>query len=412
MLVPLRNFTIVALVSAACFYAADLPHTSARYQDKYKAILEEKSYPLFWMLDHNGIAKNDAGLKKLDSHRDAAIETAMACKSAACTTEAFKISDAEITSAGEVLTSLYEKNAIFRAEANKLLRSGVYAFGEPSAEALKKALAADAAGVNTTIAIYGEAAPPPYPKIDAMDFDPAGKDFRGLVRAATLVIHDDAKPSDLFFTPNVSFALSLLRMNDREDAARFEPMEKGINAAAVARTRTIAWSKYPYSAIVIPGIGPEIVGQHISPLGQLHVALAVERYREGNAPFIIVSGGSAHPAHTHFVEAEEMRRELMDRYGVPANAIIAEPHARHTTTNLRNVVREVIHYGLPMNRPLLIVCNEYQASMIANHKFVDRNNRELGYLPWLTLKRLGPTELEFTPNKESLRVSSTSPLEP
>lgn len=413
MLIALRNLSAILLAAATTMYAAEAPHANnAGYNDKYASILEQKTYPLLWMLDHNAAAHNDAGLKQLQSQRDAALEAAMQCKNAACTTAAFKLSDAEIASAGEALAALYNKNTTFRAAATKLLQSGVYASSKASSDALKEAWKADAAGVNRTIAIYGEAAAPSYPKIDAMDFDPAGKEFRGLARAATLVVHDEAKPNDLFFVPSVRFALSLLRMNDREDATHFEPMEKGLNAAAIAKARTTTWAKYPYSAILIPGIGPDIVGQRISPLGQLHVALAAAQYRAGKAPFIIVSGGSVHPAHTHFVEAEEMRRELMERFGIPASAIILEPHARHTTTNLRNAVREIIHYGLPVSKPVLIVCNESQARMIAHPKFVDRNNKELGYLPWLTLKRLGPTELEFVPNKESLRVDGASPLDP
>jgi uncharacterized SAM-binding protein YcdF (DUF218 family) len=31
-----------------------------------------------------------------------------------------------------------------------------------------------------------------------------------------------------------------------------------------------------------------------------------------------------------------MKRSLMADYGVPENAILIDPHARHTTTNMRN----------------------------------------------------------------------------
>ncbi|MBS1814538.1 MAG: YdcF family protein [Acidobacteria bacterium] len=385
---------------------------AAAYQDKRAAILEAKTYPLLWMLDHSAAAHRDTGLKQLANRQSAAMETALQCKTAACTTAALHLSEEEIAAAGNALVALYAKNVAFRAEVDRVLKSGTYGLHAASADVLREAWKEEAAGVNRTIAIYGEAAAPAYPKIDAMEFDPAGKEFRGLVRAVTLVVRDESEPTDLFFKASLRFALSLLRINDREDAAKFEPMEKGLNAAAIARIKSIAWSKYPYSAILVPGIGPEVIGQPISPLGQLHVALAAARYRAGKAPFLIVSGGSVHPAHTHFVEAEEMRRELMDRYGIPASAIFIEPHARHTTTNLRNAVREIVRYSMPVTKPVLIVCNEGQAGMIANRRFVDRNIKELGYLPWLTLKRLGPTELEFTPNKESLRVDSLSPLDP
>ena len=47
--------------------------------------------------------------------------------------------------------------------------------------------------------------------------------------------------------------------------------------------------------------------------------------------FLCVSGGFVHPIRTRFSEAIEMKHDLMTRFGIPANAIIVDPHARHTT---------------------------------------------------------------------------------
>lgn len=389
---------------------ADRP-ASEQYPDRIAAIIERKTYPLLDMLQHSASFKTASASSTLKDKSGAALADALQCKTASCVTAAFKLTDEEIAAGGELLADMYAGNAAFRTQADHVLASGAY--GQATgAEALRDAWRADAAGVNRTIAIYGEAAEPPYPQIDSMEMKPNSKAFWPLVRLGVLSIKEQSRPGDPFFLPNVRFAMSLLRASDREDAASFEPMEKGLNAAAIAHAKTIAWSKYAYSAILVPGIGPDIVGQAISPLGRLHVALAAERFRSGKAPFIIVSGGSVHPAHTTFFEAVEMRRELMERYGIPANAILIDPHARHTTTNLRNAVREIASYRFPMEKPLLIVANESQTNAIISPKFADRNRKELGYLPWLTIKRLGPTDIEFTPNKSSMHVDALSPLDP
>ncbi len=78
--------------------------------------------------------------------------------------------------------------------------------------------------------------------------------------------------------------------------------------------------------------------------------MAVKRYRQGLAPLLLVSGGAVHPKRTPYNEALEMKKELMNVYGIPARAIIVEPHARHTTTNFRNAARLVYRYGIPADK--------------------------------------------------------------
>ncbi len=41
-----------------------------------------------------------------------------------------------------------------------------------------------------------------------------------------------------------------------------------------------------------------------------------------------------------------MNRYLIEVYGISESAILLEPHARHTTTNLRNGMREILAYNL------------------------------------------------------------------
>ena len=119
-----------------------------------------------------------------------------------------------------------------------------------------------------------------------------------------------------------------------------------------------------------------------------------------------------HPMLTQFDEAMEMRKELMMQWGVPADAILVDPYARHTTTNLRNAAREVIRYGLPLHRPMLIASDEAQIAVIAKPAFEKRCLDEMHLRPWVSLKRISPTEVEMLPNRDSLQEDPTDPMDP
>jgi DUF218 domain len=103
--------------------------------------------------------------------------------------------------------------------------------------------------------------------------------------------------------------------------------------------------KMPPRSATSTGFGPDRMGWDLSPQGRLRVEVAARRYKDGQAPLILVSGGYVHPNQTADCEALEMKKSLIDDYGVPADSIIVEPHARHTTTNLRNAARLMYRYG-------------------------------------------------------------------
>ena len=119
-----------------------------------------------------------------------------------------------------------------------------------------------------------------------------------------------------------------------------------------------------------------------------------------------------HPRGTRFVEAVEIRRALIDRYGIPADRVILEPYARHTTTNLRNATRRMVALGFPLDRPTLIVTDAEQSKYIESQVFSDRNRAELGYLPGAVGRRLSVYDLEFRPSRLSLRDDPRDPLDP
>jgi hypothetical protein len=212
--------------------------------------------------------------------------------------------------------------------------------------------------------------------------------------------------------PSIDYALALLDTGDRTDAIGFEPLSSGANAPAMARARKLDWNRYRYSAMIVTGVGPEEPDMPLSPLGKVHVRLAAARFAQGDVPFIIVTGGRAHPRATRFTEAEEMRKALIERYAIPADAILIEPYARHTTTNLRNATRLLMAIGAPLERDALIVCNPGQSAYIENPQFVQRNEKELGYQPGQIGARLSPTELVFRPARASARIDPRDPLDP
>jgi hypothetical protein len=204
----------------------------------------------------------------------------------------------------------------------------------------------------------------------------------------------------------------LLKINSRDEAKRFEPLEKGENARAFARLAKVRWNKYPYSAIVVPGAGPEQAGVALDPAGLARITLAAKRYREGLAPFILVSGGYVHPSQTPFCEAIDMKRALIRDLGIPADSILIDPHARHTTTNLRNASRLLYRYGFPLDRPALITTDEAQTRDIRSPEFVHRQEEELGYLPFRKLKPISPNDTAFYVEINSLQADSSDPLDP
>lgn len=291
----------------------------------------------------------------------------------------------------------------------------------PAASWRKSTLADDGApaqvarelrGLNSILQVYGQGAAPRYPLIDG-PIDPAGSArFHAALKDALWLAKAGADDPALPLDPSLRLAVALLDVNDRNDAVAFEPLDLAHNGAALGRSGIIDWKLYRYAAIIIPGVGPETVGMPLSARGKLNVRMAARRFADGEAPFVILSGASVHPKGTRFVEAVEMRRALIERFGVPAESIIIEPYARHTTTNLRNVTRRLVAMGAPLDKDSLIITNVDQSRYIESQEFAARNLKELGYAPGTVGARLSPTELTFRPSAKSLRIDPADPLDP
>jgi hypothetical protein len=362
----------------------------------------------------NTLLRQDSVLSKLTQSKLAAVRSSLAnCKDPMCLTDKLKFSAEEIKSVSARLSVRYKDgNALGLLVKNHLIPSGAYILYQSSKpkEMLVKAWEQDASAVNHIIEVYAEGKKPNYPAIDSISFPTKNKGYYSLMYDCSTVVLQEVNNSALFYKPSLQAALTYLEINEREDAAIDEPMSATENKAAFTRISSIDWKRYPYSHILVPGAGPENLTTPLSADGMLRCRLAAIQYRAGKAPLIVVSGGSVHPFKTKYNEAKEMKRYLIERLNIPENAVIIDPHARHTTTNIRNDARLVFRYGIPFTKPGYIVTSKFQTDFIMTMNV--RCEKELKYVPYKLGKRISETELEFFPQLLALQIDADEPMDP
>ncbi|MBS1064170.1 YdcF family protein [Gluconobacter wancherniae] len=274
----------------------------------------------------------------------------------------------------------------------------------------------DADAINYILSVYGEGHDPRYPKIDSASVDVTTKYFSNLIMGIqTKLLNDSFQRNGLadpFFKDALVSAVFLLDANDRMDAVRFSGLWNTLNAPSLGFACHLNWKNYPYTAIIVPGEGPEDPHTQLSALGKFRLTLAVESFNRQLAPFIIVSGGAVHPAHTDFVEAAEMRHFLIERFHIPERNIVIEPYARHTTTNLRNASRYLQIIGAPQNKPALIVTDPRQGDYISSSAFFNRNKAELKCEPGAIGQKITAFSTIFIPNNDCNLIDPWDPLDP
>ncbi|HVZ24815.1 MAG TPA: YdcF family protein [Sediminibacterium sp.] len=338
-----------------------------------------------------------------------------------CFIASLKFSAQQIRQVSDRLTALYQPgNALGKLVTEHLIPSGCYVLFQQAtpAQLLVKAWEQDAAGINYCISVYGEGNKPHYPLIDSISFhtrNPRDNSYlpyyTGLLYNTTQVVLSESVDTTSFFYPSLTAALAFLEMNEREQAGDFEPMEKGVNRAAFEHIQSINWHQYKYSLILIPGAGPDDPSVPLSAEGMLRCRLAALQYNKGLAPFIVTSGGKVHPYKTRYCEAIEMKKFLVEKLHIPASAVIVEPHARHTTTNMRNTVRLMYRYGIPFSKPGVTCTTRGQSRMIGT-TLIDRCMKELNEVPYKNGERLSETLIEFYPLIEALQINPTEPMDP
>lgn len=402
-------------------------------QQKYHLLpgasfVQSKNYYLLTLFeelaDVKNLLANDSILVNIEKNKTAELtESLKTCnKDALCYTAKMKFSEAEINSVSNRLRAIYKPgNALDKLVQNHLIPSGTYILFKnlEAKELLVKAWEQDANGINFTIGVYAEGNKPNYPNIDsisfkrkdALDSNLYSLGYLSLLYNAASVVSAESKANSLFFYPSLTAALLFVEMNEREQAADFEPMEKGENKASFEKIKSVKWNDYKYSVILVPGAGPEERDVALSAEGMLRCRLAAIQYAKGVAPFIVTSGSKVHPYKTKFCEATEMKKYLMEKLHIPESAIIIDPHARHTTTNMRNTARIIYRYGIPFSKPGITCTTKFQSAYITT-TLTDRCKKELNEVPYKNGERLSETEVEFYPLIEALQVNPTEPLDP
>ena len=358
----------------------------------------------------------DPTLRAINERSKAALTASLAnCRqSTKCVVDAMMLGEADIQAIAGVLGSMAAPGGAMNGLVRGHMRpSGLFQRHAALDDAglMRAAWLETATGINRLYRIYGLNERPMY-AVDAASYPADSAELRGLVLTAVETALDDKDRYDLFFQAWTRMGLDMLLINQRDEMVRFEPLERGENRAAYERAGKLDWSKFTYTAIVVPGSGTGDNERDLSAQGALRVRLAVRRYQQGVAPYLIVSGGFVHPIKTPYNEAVEMKKELMAKYQVPASAIIIDPYARHTTTNLRNAVRLLYRAGAPLTRPILVTTAQSQSASIEAEAFRRRNEAELGYQPATVVRRISPNDLIMTPNIVSLHVDLRDPLDP
>jgi len=381
--------------------------------------VQDRNFYLFTAIDALPAARRtllqSVALQAVIAARAARLDQAMqACTPApACQVDALLWTDAEIAVVGAEMKQLQSKPPLRALVAAHLRPSGraIRHAWRSDAELLAAAWTDAAQAMNRVLRVYARAEAPRYPDIDATGLDTQGERFKLLWTEMLSVLRATNEGPALYDLP-LRVALTLLHLDERENAAQYPQLDAAENAAAAKRAVTLDWSTYRYSAILVLGDGPTVQGQKVGQEGKLRLLHAVRLYEQGLAPFLIVSGGNVHPARTAMNEAEQMKALLMTRYGIPENAIVMEPHARHTTTNFRNAARLMFRYGFPLEKAALVSTSGPHSQYCESEEFRQRLLNELGAMPMQLGTRLSAFDLEFKPLPMSLHHDALDPLDP
>ncbi len=376
--------------------------------------VQDKNFYLLSLFQRNQsirrLLSGNKTLRQFAREKVLALKKASRCDNMGCFNELIRFSDQTIEAVAAELQTLGNTPQFKLLARNDLRPSGVFVkYDQQSDDQMLVAAWKDAAaGLNRILTVYGLGKDPRYKDIDKVSFDVSSEAYRNLVKAKLAGIRFPSAP--LFFEPTLRFALELLEINRRDEAGRYEPLELGENKTAIQNLKTIKWSDYDYSFILVLGAGPSDSAR-LNPIGAQRSDVAAELFLQHKAPLIIVSGGHVHPMQTPYCEAIEMKKYLIEKYKIPETRILVEPHARHTTTNFRNAARLAFRYRIP-TAMALVTSSEDHITSVTRDEFRTRNLNELGYFPVEFIKRISAVAAEFKPSVVSLFFDASDPLDP
>lgn len=331
-----------------------------------------------------------------------------------CIDQLLQLKAEDIEKAGQALGALVNAQAFRKMIQEHLRPSGMFIrYDSLSDAALVETVWRDAAsGINRILKVYGLGENPRYTEIDRVSYEVDTEVYKNLLQQKLTELSQ--QESSLFFEPTLAYAMGLLAINNRDEAGKFEPLRTGANSALIENLPSINWEEYDYSLILVLGDSPNSPGDlpNISIGGMARADHGVQLFEQGKAPILAFSGGCVRPFQTPYSEAIEMKKYVMEKYGLSENQILVDPHARHTTTNLRNISRMVFRYGIPANKKAIVTTSTQHSEYTTSSRFHDRCLEELGYLPVQLLGRLNNIDIEFLPKKISLQADANDPLDP
>ena len=404
------------VVSMLVFFTLAFPLKAQQDKKVTGSKITEKSFPFISMIRENKdllkITGNDQVLKKqVLRQREKITASLKECGDAGCLASSIQFEPGDINAIGNELVRLYTEKAEFRNFISKLKDSDYYIMYESDFDTtfVRAVWKSVATGINQALGVYIKGERPRYFNIDAISFAPGDEKFLSIIRNDLRKELDNRENSSFFDIP-INMVVNAMLVNERDEAARYEPLTEGMNKDPFESIAGINWDKYNYSVLLVPGEGPSVEGVNIDPKSINRCKLAAQKYNEGVVPFILVSGGQVHPNKTPFSEAVEMKKYLVNDLNIPGRAVIIDPHARHTTTNMRNAARIVYKFNLPSDKKILITTDSLQNAFLLSME--RRFKMELGCLPYRDLKKLDVESSEYYPVRNALQVNSLDPLDP
>lgn len=336
------------------------------------------------------------------------------CYDMECLANALSYNDSENAIIQNALGKLYHRSAAIQAFVHgKIRESHFYELSNSLSDSLLfvHAWNQEVKGIDHIVKAYLEHKDLIYPTIDSAKYSTGSRAYFDMIRMLLQKEIDHSSKDALFFQPSLHISLAILALNGRNEAGRFGTAPL-INIPAYKKATSVDWRKYPYSAILVYGAGPGKETVHFSKENQKRCDSAVAAYKKNMAPFIIVSGGFVHPYMTHHCEAIEMRNYLVDKCGISEAAVIIEPYARHTTTNIRNANRILIENKFPLNKPVLGISSQSHIDYVVSKQFIGVFQRDIGLVPFTCMQRVSQCEASFLPAMSSMQINSEEPLDP
>ncbi|KAJ7687936.1 hypothetical protein B0H17DRAFT_1203296 [Mycena rosella] len=180
-----------------------------------------------------------------------------------------------------------------------------------------------------------------YWDVDGPSLSDANGDYTRRLRGILARVWDG--PIEQAMLDRCSAVAEIHYLNDQGRLAENLARQTEENAPALEDARTLDFAEYAYGAVVILGHSPTLAeareGKACSQMTQDKITRCVGLNRARKlAPLYIVCGGSVRPRLTRISEGLSMKKELIERYGIPGHEILVDATSEHTYSNFMNAV--------------------------------------------------------------------------